>query len=165
MQNKANLPDTEMSANFFDKRDYENKSAFAVQKNKAKSKPISNAETPCPACRTRDCRISSWLHGPAWYACLGYICPGDGHLAGVEAEIPQDRNHHSRYYYSLVNDIPILGGAHPIRALFCLTISRRRGSSGCLHPSSSPAQPLQSRKNGRLAMTKNLVLASCAHQG
>jgi len=34
MQNKANLPDTEMSANFFDKRDYENKSAFAVQKNK-----------------------------------------------------------------------------------------------------------------------------------
>jgi len=35
MQNKANLPDTEISANFFDKRDYENKSAFAVQKNKA----------------------------------------------------------------------------------------------------------------------------------
>jgi hypothetical protein len=35
MQNKANLPDTEMSATFCDKRDYENESAFAVQKNKA----------------------------------------------------------------------------------------------------------------------------------
>jgi len=53
MQNKPNLPDTEMSANFFDKRDYENKPAFAVQKNKAnfkRSKPISNPQTACPAC-------------------------------------------------------------------------------------------------------------------
>jgi len=45
MQNKANLQQTEMSATFCDKRDYENNSAFGVQKNKAKSKPISNAET------------------------------------------------------------------------------------------------------------------------
>jgi len=32
-----------MSVNFCDKRDYENKSAFGVPKNKAKTKPISNA--------------------------------------------------------------------------------------------------------------------------
>jgi len=51
-----------MHVTFCDKRDYENKSAFGVQKNKAKSKPISNAETAYSACRTRDCR------GPAGLA-------------------------------------------------------------------------------------------------
>jgi len=70
MQNKPNLPDTEMSAIFCDKRDYENESALGVQKNEAKSKPISNAETAYSACRTRDC------HGPAGLAMA--IGGGDG---------------------------------------------------------------------------------------
>ena len=56
MQNKANLWQTKMNLTFCYKRDYENKSAFGVRKNKAKSKPISNAETAYPACRMRDCR-------------------------------------------------------------------------------------------------------------
>ena len=56
MQNKANLRQTKMTVNFCDKRDYENTSAFGVQKNKAKSKPISNAETAYSACRTKHCR-------------------------------------------------------------------------------------------------------------
>ena len=44
-QNKPNLPDTEMSVTVCDTRVYENKSAFPVKKNKAKSKPISNAQS------------------------------------------------------------------------------------------------------------------------
>jgi len=44
-QNKANLPDTEMSVNFCDKRDYENKSAFGVYEKQTQSNPISSAET------------------------------------------------------------------------------------------------------------------------
>jgi hypothetical protein len=55
MQNKPNLPNTEMNATIFDKRDYENTSGFRVQKNKAKSKPISSAETPYSARQPRDC--------------------------------------------------------------------------------------------------------------
>jgi len=60
---KPNLPDTEMNVHFCDKRDYENKSAFGVQKNKAKSNPISNAEMPYSACRTRDCHASDNKYG------------------------------------------------------------------------------------------------------
>ena len=36
-----------MNVQFCDKRGYENKSAFGVQKNKAKSKPISNVVQWC----------------------------------------------------------------------------------------------------------------------
>jgi hypothetical protein len=42
---KANLPDTEMSATFCDKRDYENIWAFGLQENEAKSNPISNDQS------------------------------------------------------------------------------------------------------------------------
>ncbi len=40
MQNKANLPDAQMNVNSFTKKDYRKNDAFAVQKNKANSKPI-----------------------------------------------------------------------------------------------------------------------------
>ncbi len=41
MQNKANLPDAQMNVNSFIKKDYRKNDAFAVQKNKANSKPIA----------------------------------------------------------------------------------------------------------------------------
>jgi len=41
MQNKANLLDAQMNVNSILTKDYERNDIFAVQKNKANSKPIS----------------------------------------------------------------------------------------------------------------------------
>jgi hypothetical protein len=61
MQNKANFLKAKNNATNCAANTYENKPAFAVQENKAKSKPISNAQTAYSACRTRDCHVAAGL--------------------------------------------------------------------------------------------------------
>ena len=63
MQNKPNLQQTEMNVNFCDKRDYENKSAFGVQRKQSQIKanfkrantllrlPDETLPRPCGPCK------------------------------------------------------------------------------------------------------------------
>ena len=111
MQNKANVKMGKMSISIVATKAYANKQRTMSNEPYSKqtqSKPISNAQTPCPACRPRDCHVAALLAKtslhkfPRSLLTLGLSIPPLGEAA-TQAMQRGSAFTFSKWYYSVLS--------------------------------------------------------------